>query len=87
MLKQRRKVGIIAVVIDDEAGVHDHRRAGVLHLDRIGVAAEARVALEQHHVGGVGQRKRGAETCGAGTDHSNLHRWKSPPQTAARNAL
>ena len=78
-LEQRREVGVVARVVDDEAGVDGDPRAGVLDLDGVGVAADAPVLLEQGHVGDVGQRKGRPKTGRAGPDDCDLQTC-SPPR-------
>lgn len=48
--KQRRQIGIILLVIDDEAGIDRNLNSVVIHVDRRRMASGPRLAFIQRNV-------------------------------------
>ena len=78
--EQRAQVGIGRLVVDDEAGVHRHARAPVRRVDRVAVAADAAVRLEDLDVVAPGQQPGTGQPRDAGADDGDAQR------TAVRGA-
>src|SRR5215472_9126283 len=73
MVEQRHQVGVVALVVHDEADI-DRLHAGIgRHLDRTGVAAQAVLALVDHDVVPAAQKPGGAQTCRSRPDDGDLH--------------
>ena len=78
MLEQPAEVGIVAGVVDDEAGVDGDAAPARLDRDGVRVAAEPVGALEQPHVVVFGQRVRRSHSGDAGADHRDPHEVVCP---------
>ena len=74
MVHQRNEVRICRLVVDDETGIDRRLAAASGDTNRVGVAAEARSGLEQHHVVSPPQQPCRRETGDAGTNHRDPHR-------------
>ncbi len=72
-LEQRDQVRVVAIVVDDEAGVDGDRRAVVVDGDGVGVTAEPALGLVHGDLMPGPQQPRGAEAGDAGTDHGDAH--------------
>jgi hypothetical protein len=73
-LEQALEAGVVAVVEDDEAGVHTVELALGLHLDGPGMAARARGGLEHGDLVPRVQEVRAGEAGDAGPDDGDPHR-------------
>jgi hypothetical protein len=80
--QEREEVGVGALVEDDEAGVHRHGAAALVHVEGVGVAPHAGVGLEEDHVVTARQDVRRHQSGDPRADDRDLHR--EPPALASR---
>jgi hypothetical protein len=78
MVEQRHEVGIVALVVDDEADVDRRPAARCLGFGRAGMAAEATFALVDHDVVLAAEKPGGAHAGYAGADDGDFH-WLNVP--------
>jgi len=71
--EESHQVGIVRLVVDDETAVDCDATLGPGDLQRVGMAARARVRVVEHHLMALGQRPGGPEARRAGADHRDLH--------------
>ena len=71
MVEERREVGIVRGIVDDEAGIDRDRALGAIDIDRVGVPAEPAVLLVERHVVAAAQQPSRREPGDAGADNRN----------------
>ena len=73
MVEQGHEVGIVALVVDDEADVDRLVATEPRRIDRAGMPAEPALALVDHDFVLAAQQPRRAKTRNAGADDGNFH--------------
>ena len=71
--EQMHEVRVVALVVDDEAGVDRQPPFAVIDLDAVGVASEPSLGLVQGHVMARVERPGSAQACDPRTDHRDPH--------------
>ena len=71
MFEQRDQVRIIDRALDDKTRIDRDLSPAILHLDRMGMAAEGRITFEQRDLMTFRQQPRGAQARDATADHRN----------------
>ena len=84
LVEQPLEARVVAVVVDDEAGVHVVGLVGQVHPDRVGVSAETRVGLEQRDLVAAAEQVGADQPGDPGADDRDLHRAGADrrPETA-----
>src|SRR3546814_4104004 len=72
-IEQRIEVRVVDRIADNEAGVDRQHAVRRLHLDGVGVAADACVLLEDRDVVTASEQIGGRQTGDAGADDGNFH--------------